>query len=206
MSLENSSCNEPEISLSDDDVYEAMKSIPGYLDITPADFREIYLLAFRHACRRISSSVTAQDIMTAPVITVQTDTPLREVADLMAQKGIAGLPVLSHDGAVAGVISEKDFLKRLGSGATTTFMGIVSECLRGDGCIAMAIKARNAQDIMTSPAITVTQNTTLSQITDLFTRNNINRVPVIDDTGRLSGIVSRADIIRGARQLPGQKQ
>ena len=191
------SCNEPEISLSDDDVYEAMRSIPGYLDITPADFREVYRQAFRHACRRITTSITARDIMTSPVDTVRVDTPLREVAEFMAQKGISGLPVLTTVGAVAGVVSEKDFLNRLGSGRTTTFMGIVSECLSASGCIAMAIRERIAQDIMTAPAVTVHLGATLAQITDLFDRSGINRVPVLDEADRPAGIITRADIMRG---------
>jgi CBS-domain-containing membrane protein len=196
--MRDPSCNEPEVALSDDDVFEAMKAIPGYLDITPADFREIYLQAFRHACRRIAASVLARHIMTTPVETVRTDTPLQAVADLMAQKGIAGLPVLSPDGLVAGVISEKDFLRRLGAHPASTFMGIVSDCLRADGCIAVAIRGRTAQDIMTSPAITVPLDATIGRITDICNRSGFNRVPVLDDEGRLAGIVTRADIIRGA--------
>lgn len=197
------SCDRPEINLSDDDVYEAMKAIPGYLDITPGDFRELYRFAFQQACRRISSSVTAGDIMTRPVISVRTDTSLPETTDLMARQGISGLPVLGPDGLVAGVISEKDFLRRLGSGSVTTFMGIVSECLHRDGCIAMAIRERNAGDIMSSPAITVPLRATLARIIDLFDRNGINRVPVLDDAGRPAGIVTRADLLRGTLRAQG---
>jgi CBS domain-containing membrane protein len=199
------SCNEPEITLSDDDVYEAMRAIPGYLDITPSDFRELYRAAFRHACRRISSSVKARDIMTTAVISVRTDTPLTEVAELMAANRISGLPVLVPDGSVAGVISEKDFLSRLGSGHARTFMAIVSECLHGTGCIAVAIRAQTARDIMTSPAFTVAEQTTLAEITDLFVRRNINRVPVLDDSGKLIGIVSRGDLIGSLTAKDGKR-
>lgn len=191
------SCERPEITLSDDDVYEAMKAVPGYLDITPSDFRELYKIAFRQACTRIATAVTAGDIMTRKAVSVRTDTPLLETADLMAQKSISGLPVLGPDDTVIGVISEKDFLRRLGSGTVTTFMGIVSECLHRDGCIAMAIRERTAGDIMSSPPITVPMTATLGQIIDLLDRNAINRVPVLDDAGRLAGIISRTDILRG---------
>jgi hypothetical protein len=47
------------IETSDDDIYEAMKNIPGYLDINPADLKEIYKSAYRHALERISQSVKA---------------------------------------------------------------------------------------------------------------------------------------------------
>ena len=199
------SCSEPEITLSDDDVVEAMRSIPGYLDITPSDFREIYRLAFRHACRRFASSVTARDLMTTPVQTARTDAPLAEVASRMAEHRISGLPVVNPDGSVAGVISEKDFLARLGSGRSRTFMAIVSECLSGTGCIAVAIRGKTSAEIMTSPAITVLEHSTFAEITDIFVRKNINRVPVMNESGKLSGIVSRGDLIRSVGVLHGKK-
>lgn len=199
------SCNEPDIALSDDDVYDAMKAVSGYLDITPADFREVYRLAFRHACRRIASSVTARQIMTTPVIAVHADSPLTEVAARMAEHRISGLPVLSAGGAVVGIISEKDFLSRLGSGTARTFMAIVSECLSGTGCIAVAIRAQKARDIMTSPAITVSEQATLAEITELFLRKGINRVPVLDTAEKLSGIVSRGDLISSMTALHAKR-
>ena len=47
------------LDLKDEDIYEAMKQIPGYLDITPGDFKDVYLLAYQHALERLSRSVTA---------------------------------------------------------------------------------------------------------------------------------------------------
>jgi len=122
----------------------------------------------------------------------------------MAEKRISGMPVMNADETVAGVISEKDFLHRLGAGTAKTFMGIVAECLSGSGCIAVAIRAKVARDIMTAPAITVTVRATLAEIADLFAGKGINRVPVTDQEGKLVGIVSRGDIIRGAL-LPQQQ-
>ena len=61
------------IDLSDDDVLAAMKKISGYVDITPADFKEIYGLAYRHALERLGQSVTAENIMTKAVISVNPD-------------------------------------------------------------------------------------------------------------------------------------
>ena len=67
------------IEISDDDIYEAMKNVPGYLDITPADLKEIYKFAYRHALERITSSVKSSDMMTRVVFSVKKDTPLKEV-------------------------------------------------------------------------------------------------------------------------------
>lgn len=182
------------IDISDEDIYSAMKDISGYLDITPEDFKEVYLHAYRHAIERIARSAKSIDIMTRKVYSVKRETPLKEVAEIMARNGISGVPVIKQDGSVVGVISEKDFLSRMGVG-DTTFMGLVAECLKGDGCVAISIREQKAEDIMTSPAITVREDTTVLEIAGIFTEKQINRVPVIDQKDHLVGIVSRADIV-----------
>jgi len=186
------------IELSDNDIYEAMKDIQGYLDITPADFKEIYKFAYRHALERITGSVRAADIMTKNVFTVKRTTPVKEVAELMAEKSVSGVPVIEEDGKVAGVISEKDFLLHMGSRDNRHFMAVVAECLSGRGCVAMPIRSQKAEAIMTSPAITVMEDATVVEISDIFNEKKINRVPVLGREGELAGIVSRDDIVRAS--------
>ena len=183
------------MEISDKDIYKAMKDIPGYLDITTGDFKELYRLTYRHALKRIADSIKARDIMTSEVVCVKRDTPLKEVAKLMAEKGVSGVPVIEEDRKVAGVISEKDFLSRMGARDTKTFMGVVSKCLKGKGCVALSIRAKKAEDIMISPAITVSEDTTLLDITKILKKRKINRVPVVDREGFLTGIISREDIL-----------
>lgn len=183
-------------NISDEDIYEAMKDIEGFLDITPGDFRELYVLALRHAVERLTMSVLARDIMTREVHTAAPEMPLKEVAEILSERGVAGLPVVGRDGKVSGVISEKDFLASMAGQGSMSFMGVVAECLKGKGCLAVPVRAQRAADIMSSPAICVNQNTRLMEIADLMAQKNINRVPIIDAEGMLTGIISRADIIR----------
>jgi len=181
--------------ISDHDIFEAMKDISGYLDITPGDLKEVFRFAYQHAVERISGAVKACDIMTADVHTVLKDTPLKDVAQLMADRRISGVPVLAADETVIGIISEKDFLSRMGAGDGMHVMSIIAECMKGKGCLAAPIRQRTAGDIMTSPAVTVTENMPLFRIMELFAEKGINRVPVVDSRNLLKGIVSRADII-----------
>ncbi len=185
-----------DIDLTDSDIYEAMKSIPGYLDITPGDFKELYRYAYQHALARITESVTAKDIMVREVVRVAPDTPLSEVAEIMGARGISGVPVVDLEGKVLGVISEKDFLSRMGAKSPQNFMMVIANCLRAKGCIALPIRAHKAKDIMTSPAITVTEQTSSIAIAQLFSEKAINRVPVVDQADHLVGLVSRADIVQ----------
>lgn len=184
------------VDISDEDVLEAMRNISGYLDITPGDFREVYLKAYEHALRRLMGSVKVKDVMTTDVVTVVRPSSIREVAELMAKRRVSGVPVLETDGTVAGVISERDFLWAMGGGGPQTFMDVISDCLKGGKCLAAPMRLKAAEDIMSSPAVVVTPEVSVMEVGDMMIKHGINRVPVVDESGKLIGIASRADVIQ----------
>jgi CBS-domain-containing membrane protein len=194
----------PGIDFKEEDILEAMRAIPGYLDITPGDFKEVYRLAFAHALERLSRAVTAGEIMTTDVVTVNPDTPVADVAAVMGRRGVSGVPVVDRDHRVVGVISEKDFLSRMGAKEPLNFMSLVAGCLKTKGCVALPMKQALARDLMSAPAVTVTPDTAVKDIAALLTRKGINRVAVTDPTGRLLGLVSRGDIVKATtgREAP----
>lgn len=183
------------IDLTEADVLEAMQEIPGYLDITPRDFKEIYNHAYRRALSRLLREITAVMIMTRDVVVVSEDTPLAEVAAAMGEHGISGVPVVDRNGQVTGIISEKDFLTGMGVTGPQNFMTLVANCLAIKGCVALPIKKQTARDIMTAPPITVTPDTNIKEIAVLFTSRKVNRVPVVDNDGKILGIVTRANLL-----------
>jgi len=184
----------PEIS--DEDVYEAMKEINGYIDISMSDFRELYLKAYQHAIHRYEHSVKARDIMTKEVISVGRNTDLLEVAELLAKYDISGVPVITSEKTVIGVISEKDFLRRIVTSTSQNFMSVIAECLGNKGCLASSIHSGKAGEIMVAPAVTCRMETPLFRLSAMMNSHKINRLPVIDEKNRLAGIVSRADLVR----------
>ena len=184
------------IEIKEEDILEAMRAIPGYLDITPGDFKEVYRLAFQHALERLSRAVTAAEIMTTDVVTVAPDTPVAEVAAAMGRRGVSGVPVVDAGQKVVGVISEKDFLTRMGVQDAKNFMSLVAGCLKTRGCVALPIECALAGDLMNSPAVTVAPDTPVRNIAMLLTQQGINRVAVTDPGGRLLGLVSRGDIVK----------
>jgi len=183
------------INLSDEDILSAMKSIQGYIDITPADFNEIYGIAYRLAIERLSKSVTAANIMTTEVISVQPDTLLIEAARQIAKNNISGVPVVGEGHIVVGIISEKDYLSKMGATENGSFMDIIAACLSNKGCLAMPIREKIVKDIMSAPAITARANNSIFELSEILTDNNINRIPVTTDENRLVGIVTRGDIV-----------
>lgn len=187
-----------QIDISDDDIYEAMKDIPGYLDVTPGDLKELYAHAYRHAFERIACSVRASDLMTRKVHAVNKETPLKDVAELMAKNEISGVPVLDANRQVVGIVSEKDFCSHMGDRRVKSLMQVIADCVKDRDCLAVTLREQKAEDIMTTPVITLREDTVLMEITAVLQEKNINRIPVLDPKGCLVGIVSRADIIRAS--------
>ena len=184
------------MEINDEDILEAMKQIPGYLDITPGDFKQVYLKAYEHALNRLTTSLKAADVMSTEVVWVKEDTPVVEAAEIMKTRRVSGLPVIGEDGKVAGVISEKDFLVEMGADEGGNFMALIVECLKTGRCGATSVGVKKAADIMSRPAVTVGEEATVQEIIALFARESINRVPVLDKRSKLAGIVTREDILR----------
>jgi len=133
-----------------------------------------------------------RDVMTTTVTSVTPDRPLREVAELLTQRKVSGLPVVGRDGWVLGVVSEADFLAHSTDPAPRP--GLLDR-LRGRGGSPAKATARTAGEAMTSPAITIGPDATVREAADTMVTRKVNRLPVVEE-GRLVGIVTRADIVR----------
>jgi CBS domain-containing membrane protein len=181
--------------MTDADILEAMKSVSGYLDITPADFKELYRIAYRHAAERFARSVTARDIMTRDVVSVKPEDTLENVVGAMSAKRISGVPVLDPAGKVLGIISEKDIVSRLLGDDSGNLMSLVSACIRAEGCLCRTLRSLTAKEIMTSPVVTVLETASLAEIAELLAGRKVNRLPVTDQEGRLLGFLTRNDIV-----------
>lgn len=191
--------NKPRIDpaelLSDEDIYEAMKKIPGYLDISAGDFKELYLLAYEHAEARLYNSLQVAEIMTRQVVTVLPTTPLAEAAARMAEHHITGLPVVLEDGTVVGILSERDFFRNMGDGSQASCLALIADSLATGGCPALCIRGKTAGEIMTTPVVMVFETALLHEVGTLMRKKRINRVPVTDCKNRLLGILTRSDLM-----------
>ncbi len=183
------------IDISETDIVEAMQDIEGYIDISPGDFREIFLLAYRHAVDRLTRLRTAGEIMSRPVHCLNHALDLQQAALLLAEKGISGAPVVDDQGLLVGVLSEKDFLLRMGVGPEPTFMKIVSHCLNNEGCLVTALRNHRVEEIMSRPPISGGPEMNAADMAVLFAKKRINRLPIVDPDGQPIGIVTRTDLV-----------
>jgi CBS domain-containing protein len=133
-----------------------------------------------------------RDVMTTDVATVAPDTELRDVAAVLVQKRISGVPVVER-GRVVGVVSERDILFK--ERPSTGLNRSVLASLMDDGDLMLKIEARTALAAMTSPAITIGPARSVADAAALMLEERISRLPVVDGT-ELVGIVTRHDLVR----------
>ncbi|MEO3775079.1 CBS domain-containing protein [Micromonospora sp. B9E7] len=134
------------------------------------------------------------DVMTREVETVVVETPYREIVDVLLRRGVSAVPVIDGFRRVLGVVSEADLLHRVEC-AGEPALRRVFESRRRRGARAKGA-ALLAGDLMTAPAITAYAETPLSAAARLMDHEQVKRLPVLDDLGRLVGIVSRGDLLR----------
>jgi CBS domain-containing protein len=144
----------------------------------------------------------AMDVMTTNVITVEPDTSVQELATLLSERGISGVPVVDNkDTRLVGIVSEGDLLHRAETGTERRTQRRRSRWLDTFASDQEAardyVKAhgRTVREIMTRDVITVSDTTELADIATLLETRRIRRVPVVRD-GKLVGIVSRANLVR----------
>jgi len=141
---------------------------------------------------------TVAQVMTRNVITVTPETPINEVARLLVEHGVSGLPVVDADGVVVGVISEGDLLVKEAGYPTASRRPLARLFGAGREAREQAAKveAQTAGEAMTSPALTIDEFRAIRAAAEVMTSSKVNRLPIVDADGKLLGIVTRADLIR----------
>jgi CBS domain-containing protein len=141
----------------------------------------------------------AQDIMTRDVISIRADTTVNEIARLLSEHRIGGLPVVDEGNRVIGMVSESDlFLKEKGMPFSAVKVPtLFKNWVDPDRLTEIYEGARHhtAADVMTTEVYCVDVEDTVGHAAWLMAQRNVKRVPVLQ-SGKLAGIITRADIIR----------
>ncbi len=135
-----------------------------------------------------------QEVMTTPVVTAAEAMGFRDLVALLYARDIGAVPVVALAGQVLGVVSRPDLIPKAARLIPATGPRLASRARRRERRQAAA---RTAAELMTAPAITVTEQATIEQAARLMRRHGVGRLPVTFRlTGRLAGIVTRSDLLR----------
>jgi CBS domain-containing protein len=128
-----------------------------------------------------------RDVMTTSVVTIDRITPYKEIARMLTEHRISGMPVLTMGRHVSGVVSEGDLLAARVRSTGGRWSRWLTSRPEHRGLVA--------SQLMTSPAITIHPDASLAAAAGLMSAHHLRRLPVVDPEGKLLGIVSRRDLL-----------
>jgi len=139
--------------------------------------------------------------MSVDVVTVGPDDTVEDAVRLMLEHRVSGLPVVDGAGTLLGVVTEGDLMARVELKSDEPWRR--HPAVGDPEALAAYVKSHSGRvaDVMNTGAVTADEATPLSELADMIARHHIRRIVVTRD-GRVAGIVSRADIIRGLVTAP----
>lgn len=142
----------------------------------------------------------AADVMTREVITVTTETSLRDLAQILAENSINGVPVVDDEGTVIGVICESDLVNQNKPIHIPTMFVILDSVIPLDNPWRLhkefkRLSATTVGDIYSHPPVCVAPDTELSDVARIMADQKYYTLPVLDE-GKLVGVLGKADVIR----------
>jgi CBS domain-containing protein len=150
-----------------------------------------------------------KEVMKTDVVTVPSDLPLSQVAELFRKRCISGAPVVDDAGIVLGVVSQTDLMVVPGSAPPTVArFHVQPEPLEDPISVTVAeVEGATAETVMTPGAIAVDENTPVAEVARAMIERHIHRI-LVTRAGKLAGIVSTMDLLRvlaAERKSPRKK-
>lgn len=141
-----------------------------------------------------------KDMMTKEVITVSEDDTVKKCANLLTKHSLSGLPVVDGEGYVKGIITEGDLIRHNSKVQVPAFLEILGGIIYLDDPNKYFDDVKKSmghfvKTVMTENLVTISPNEEVEKAATLLVRKKVKRLPVLDEEGKLVGIVSRRDIM-----------
>jgi CBS domain-containing protein len=171
-----------------------LDGLNGMLDEGIVALHDLNVLSHRAHNAFFPRQLMVRDVMTPEPKSVATTTPLNDAARLLLSSIFTGLPVVDERGRPIGVITQGDLIRK---GGLPLRLGLLAESDRDRReSILDHLSARQAADVMTSPIVMIAEDRPLAEAVDLMLAREVKRLPVVDASGRLTGMLSRLDVFR----------
>jgi len=147
------------------------------------------------------SELLARDVMVKKVITINKNASVAELSELLIKNKISGVPVVDDSGKLVGIATEGDLIVRDADLHFPRYFKLLDSIIYLESLNKFKRNLRKylgtkVEDVMTSKVKIVKEDTPVNVVANIMIRNNVNRVPVLDNDGDLVGIITRADIVK----------
>lgn len=171
-----------------------LDGLNGMIDEGIVALHDLNVLSHRAHNAFFPRQLMVRDVMTPEPKSVAAATPLNDAARLLLSSIFTGLPVVDAGGRPIGVITQGDLIRK---GGLPLRLGLLAESDRNRReSILDQLSERQAEDVMTTPAVMIAADRPLAEAVDLMLGKDVKRLPVVDASGRLAGMLSRLDVFR----------
>ena len=186
------------------EIIDSPAQIARALEVTSGMLREglvtledVEVIAYTHrALKPLPVERLVREVMTPRPVAARADQPAAAAWALMLQEGVKALPVLDSAGRVVGVLADEDLLERAGLRARLSVARQLDPAALEHEMERLRQSGRTVGAVMSAPAVTVRADEFLGLAAERMVRNGFKRLPVVDEQGRLVGILSRFDLLR----------
>lgn len=156
---------------------------------------------------KADTKVFAKDIMTKEVIAVHIDTPLLDVAKVLAEHNFDGVPVTNESNELIGLVTEYDLINKTSAVHLPTLQVILRnlpQFKKEEQHFQQEILSLKVSDIMNKDPLTMPPDMPYEEVIKLFREHHrVNPIPVVDKDGKILGVISRFDVLRPFHILQG---
>lgn len=136
------------------------------------------------------------EIMSTPVVTVTPDATFKDALELLVERGISGLPVVTDDDHLVGIVTEADLIpKEAYQRSRRRALDVLVELVRGGPSLWTKSEATTVDQLMTRRPHVAVDDEDVRAVARRMSEHGIKRLPVVDAFGRVVGIVSRRDVL-----------
>ena len=145
----------------------------------------------------------ASEIMNKNVLSVHFDDKLEDAVKIMTGNKVSGLPVVDKENKIIGVITDRDLLvysEKLKVVPLFDYSGwilplnYISDDVFYENNAKLFARTR-VEDVMSKKVVTVKESASWYDVVGLMKKHSINRIPVVDEKGKLAGIITRTDVL-----------
>jgi CBS-domain-containing membrane protein len=192
------------------EVVDTPEKITAILDIIYPMVREglitledVQIVKYTHRfLNPLPADRLVSEVMTTEVVSFPLEMPVQSIWQQMLAKAIKAAPVVDPHGRVVGILTNEDLLERAGIRQRLSVAIRMDQTEMDSELHALKSSPLTAADVMTHPVVTITGTESLGVATSRMVKAGLKRLPVVDETGKLVGILSRLDILRQVADAP----
>jgi CBS domain-containing protein len=171
-----------------------LNALDGMIDSGIVALHDLNVLSHRAHNAFFPRQLMVRDVMTTEPTNVAATTPLSDVAQLLLPAIFTGLPVVDEHHRPIGMITQGDLIRK---GGLPLRLGLLAESDQNRlDSVLTQMASRQAAEVMSTSIVKIAGDRTLAEAVDMMLAEGVKRLPVVDDDGRLSGMLSRLDIFR----------